>query len=165
MSIFQNVVGKGASSCWQCTWSARAPRRASNVRPSRTHDVDASSHVPHFAEVCNIDGQSFQRQTKQRLAFGVDENTAYFWRPGGQEYEVVGENGVVIYEGTVGDAEKQVTTMHFLTQGDTYSPTTGDVTYSSDKKVCGEGPRPSGSNSVRTVEKHKLHVSFYIPRR
>ena len=118
--------------------------------------MDASSHVPHFAEVCNIDGQSFQRQTKQRLAFGVDENTAYFWRPGGQEYEVVGENGVVIYEGTVGDAEKQVTTMHFLTQGDTYSPTTGDVTYSSDKKVCGEGPRPSGSNSVRTVEKHKI---------
>ena len=57
-------------------------------------------------------------QTSQRWAFGVDENTAYIWRPDG-EMEVVGATGVAIFENTTGTSESQQTVMHFLTSGDT----------------------------------------------
>jgi cyanophycinase-like exopeptidase len=92
-------------------------------------------------------------QTQQRWAFGPDENTAYVWRSSG-EYEVVGTNdadqhraGVVVYERTQGSTASQTTTMHFLTHGDKINPTTGEITFSSDKRSC-TGSAPSGSNSV-----------------
>jgi len=86
-------------------------------------------------------------QTRQYWAFGVDENTAYSWNEQG-EYEVVGENGVAIFEATTGDLTSQVSTMHFLTSGDTINLNTGVVTFAPDKVKCTSPVPPASSEQV-----------------
>jgi cyanophycinase len=87
-------------------------------------------------------------ETQQQWAFGVDENTAYVWRPSG-EYEVVGENGVVVYQDTEGNTGSQRAFMHFLTAGDRITPSTGQITFAPDKTQCGgTGPAPPGSTAI-----------------
>ena len=89
-------------------------------------------------------------QTQQKWAFGADENTAYLWKPEGLggEYEIVGEEGVVIYQDTAGDETGQFAQMHFLTQGDRINPTTGTITWNTDKIACEAGPVPQSSDSI-----------------
>lgn len=87
-------------------------------------------------------------ETQREWAFGADENTAYTWRPDGMTYEVVGEAGVVVYEGTGGDATQQFARMHFLTAGDQINPTTADITWAQDKVECQPGPLPDPSSSI-----------------
>jgi cyanophycinase-like exopeptidase len=90
----------------------------------------------------------FAAQTRQRFAYGVDENVAYVWSPSGV-YEIVGQSprGVVIYEATTGDTRSQKARMHFLTPGDKFNPSTGQVTWNPDKTRC-TGNRPTGSTQV-----------------
>ena len=94
--------------------------------------------------------------TGQRWAFGVDEDTAYVWRPSGV-YEIVGEalrdgvrGGVVVYQDTIGTPEVQSALMHFLTEGDQINPSTGEVIWNPEKSPCDEGPLPDSSDSVFT---------------
>jgi len=92
----------------------------------------------------------FAAQTKAEWAFGVDEATAYIWRPSGL-YEVVRgayNGGVVIYQGATGDKSSQRGRMHFLTLGDKIDIKTGAVTYSADKTPCSSEEVPAGSKSV-----------------
>lgn len=91
-------------------------------------------------------------QTGQEWAFGVDEDTAYAWRPSGV-YEVLGAGGVVVYQGADGDGDAHSATMHYLTDGDTISPATGEITFSDDKAACvAPGERrpdpPASSNAI-----------------
>jgi hypothetical protein len=82
-----------------------------------------------------------------RWAFGVDENTAYVWRPSGV-FEAIGQNGVAIYENTQGNANTQTSTMHFLSLGDTINLQTGVITFASWKTRCTRTTMPTASNSI-----------------
>jgi len=87
---------------------------------------------------------------KQEWAFGVDEATAYIWRPSGV-YEVLRgayNGGVVIFHGATGDKSSQRARMHFLTLGDSIDIKTGVITYSADKAPCSSQDRPAGSKTV-----------------
>jgi cyanophycinase len=86
-------------------------------------------------------------ETQREWAFGADENTAYIWRPDGS-YEVVGEEGVVVYQGTSGDATHQLARMHFLTTGDRIDPTTGEITWAEGKVECEPRGVPAPSSSI-----------------
>jgi cyanophycinase-like exopeptidase len=93
-------------------------------------------------------------QTGRRFAFGVDEDIAYYARPGGA-YEVVGtalrdgvRGGMVVYQDVTGTPEAQSGMMHFLTQGDTINPETGEITWAPDKTPCPAGPVPDASSSI-----------------
>ena len=92
--------------------------------------------------------------TNQRWAFGVDEDTAYVWRPNGG-YEIVGEGmrdgirgGVVVYKDTIGTPAAQSALMHFLTEGDMLDPTTGEITWNPDKMPCSPVSRVVPSDSI-----------------
>eukprot|EP00037_Helgoeca_nana_P017185 m.162428 g.162428 ORF g.162428 m.162428 type:complete len:436 (-) comp23877_c0_seq1:50-1357(-) len=92
----------------------------------------------------------FAAATRQRLAFGVDENTAYLWRPGPNTvYEVVGAGGVVIFVNAEGSVSSQRSVVHYLTAGDAFDPATESVIYAPQKTPCrgGENP-PTASNAV-----------------
>jgi len=92
----------------------------------------------------------FATQTNAEWAFGVDEATAYIWRPSGV-YEVTRgayNGGVVIFQGATGDKESQRARMHFLTLGDQIDIKTGAITYSADKTPCSSNDVPQGSKSV-----------------
>ena len=96
----------------------------------------------------------FAMQTNQRWAFGIDEDTAYLWRPDGV-YEVVGEamrdgirGGVVIFKDTVGTPAVQSSMVHFLTEGDTINPSTGEIVWNADKTPCAPVGLPDPSNAI-----------------
>lgn len=90
----------------------------------------------------------FAAATRQRLAFGVDENTAYVWRQNGGVYDIVGAGGVVIVVDATGTTSSQTATVHYLTSGDTFDPATGVVTHAQTKFRCQTGNPPTGSTSV-----------------
>ena len=84
-------------------------------------------------------------------AFGVDEDTAYIWRPSGV-YEIVGEafrdgikGGVAVYKDTIGTPEAQSALMHFLTEGDQINPSTGEITWNPDKSPCEQNSGTPGA--------------------
>jgi|EP01047_Picozoa_sp_COSAG01_P025432 cyanophycinase-like exopeptidase len=92
--------------------------------------------------------------TGQRWAFGVDEDASYQWRPDGV-YEIVGEamrdgirGGVVIFKDTIGTPAVQSAMVHFLTQGDTINPSTGEIVWAADKQPCATVGLPNPSNSI-----------------
>lgn len=93
--------------------------------------------------------------TQQRWAFGIDEDTAYEWYPDGAAYKIVGtatrdgiRGGVVVYESTRGTSSAQSATMHFLTSGDTITPSTGEVVFNEDKTPCSAGELPEPSDAI-----------------
>jgi hypothetical protein len=86
-------------------------------------------------------------ETGRDWAFGVDENTAYVWRLS-QEYEVVGENGVVIFQSASGSAASQSALMHYLTAGDRINTATGQVTWAPPKVPCPIAPTPGSSFNI-----------------
>ena len=61
---------------------------------------------------------------------------------------LIGEEGVVVYQDTTGDETQQFALMHFLTQGDRINPTTGVITFSTDKVPCDAGPVPASSDAI-----------------
>lgn len=108
--------------------------------------------------------------TRQRWAFGVDEDAAYNWRPDGV-YEMVGEamrdgirGGVVVFEGVVGTPSVQSGLLHFLTEGDTINPSTGEIIFNPDKSPCDpvEFPEPSSSvfNGSPSVPYRTLSIAM-----
>ena len=105
-------------------------------------------------------------ETDQAWAFGADENTAYVFRADGGDYEVVGEEGVVIYQATTGDASTQRALMHFLTAGDRINPLTGVITWAADKVPCALLPTPAPSNSIFSVRFpwFSLILSCFLPQ-
>jgi len=94
-------------------------------------------------------------QTDQRFAFGVDEDAAYTWTPEGT-YEVVSEalrdgvkGGLVVFQDTKGNSQSQSGLLHFLTEGDTINPSTGEITFNEDKSPCAKkNVLPSASTSI-----------------
>jgi hypothetical protein len=94
-------------------------------------------------------------QTEQRFAFGVDEDAAYRWTPEGT-YEVVSEalrdgvkGGVVVFQDTKGNTRSQSGLVHFLTEGDTINPSTGEIVFNPDKQPCNTTDAvPLGSSSI-----------------
>ena len=93
-------------------------------------------------------------QTGRRFAFGVDEDIAYY-APAGGAYEVVGtalrdgvRGGMVVYQDVTGTPAVQSGFMHFLTQGDTIDPNTGEIVWAPDKVPCEDGPAPDSSSSI-----------------
>lgn len=94
-------------------------------------------------------------QTEQKFAFGVDEDAAYIWTPEGT-YEVVSEairdgvkGGVVVFEDVKGDSSSQSGLLHFLTEGDTINPSTGEIKFNPDKSPCPTtATAPGSSNSI-----------------
>jgi len=86
-------------------------------------------------------------QAQQRYAFGVDEGTAYLWRPSG-DYEVTGKGGVAVLFEAAGSDAAQRARLHYLTRGDKIRISDGRITYSQDKSVCSTDTVPDGSNAI-----------------